>query len=67
MATRVLRRQASDTKKRDKPTTLSPDYPCDDCGEPAMVDEGGRLRCPICWLKKQGAKISRIDSGGYYP
>ena len=50
-----------------KPTTLSADYPCDKCGEPAMTREGDRLRCPSCWLKEQAGKIKHIDRGGYYP
>ena len=51
----------------DKCATLSREYVCDNCGGPAMTREGDRLRCPSCWLREQGEKISRIDSGGYYP
>jgi rubrerythrin len=52
---------------RDKPTTLSREYPCGVCGEPAMTKEGDRLRCPSCWLREQGQQIKPIDRGGYYP
>jgi len=50
-----------------KQTTLSRDYLCDDCYEPAMVKTGGGLWCPKCYLKKQGNKIKPLDHGGYYP
>jgi len=50
-----------------KPTTLSADYPCDKCGEPAMTNEGDQLRCPACWLREQGQQIKPIDRGGYRP
>jgi hypothetical protein len=50
-----------------KQTTLSRDYLCDDCHEPAMVKTGGGLWCPKCYLKKQGNKIKPLDHGGYYP
>jgi len=52
------------SKKR---TTLSVDYPCDVCGEPAMTKEDDRLRCPSCWLREKGQQIKPIDRGGYYP
>jgi len=48
-------------------TTLSPDYPCDDCGEPAMTNEAGRLSCPACYLKKLGKRIKPLDHTGFYP
>ena len=48
-------------------TTLSADYLCDVCGEPAMTREDDRLRCPSCWLREQGQQIKPIDPGGYYP
>jgi hypothetical protein len=48
-------------------TTLSPDYPCDDCGEPSMVYVGKLFYCPKCYLKKQGAKIKPLDHAGFYP
>ncbi len=38
--------------KEAKRTTLSSDYPCDVCGEPAMTKDGGQLRCPSCWLRE---------------
>ena len=55
-----------DAKEANR-TTLSPDYPCDVCGEPAMTKDGGQLRCPSCWLREQGQKIKPIDRGGYRP
>jgi len=55
------------TLTNDKRTTLSPDYPCNLCGQPAMTKEGDWLLCPSCWLKEQGNKIKPIDRGGYYP
>jgi len=55
-----------DTKKASR-TTLSREYVCDNCGEPAMTREGDRLRCPSCWLREQGQKIKPIDRGGYRP
>ncbi len=51
-----------------KKTTLNPAYPCDDCGEPAMVVELDRFySCPKCYLKKQGQQIKGLDHSGYYP
>ena len=42
-----------DTKMANR-TTLNPNYPCDKCGEPAMVAEGGWLRCLVVgWQKKE--------------
>lgn len=61
------KRQTLTKSRRDKPTTLSREHPCNLCGEPAMTKEGDRLRCPSCWLKEQGNKIKPIDRGGYYP
>ena len=37
------------------------------CGEPAMVAEGGGLRCPRCWLAEKGKQIKPLDHAGYYP
>ena len=54
-------------QKIDKPTTLNPNYPCDKCGQPAMVAEGGGLRCPRCWLAEKGKQIKPLDHTGYYP
>jgi lipopolysaccharide biosynthesis regulator YciM len=51
----------------DKHTTLSPDYKCDKCGEPAMTNEGGALRCPSCWLREKGQQIKKLDHDGYRP
>ena len=66
MGAKVLTNQSR--QKPDKPTTLSRDYPCNTCGEPAMVVEQGRFySCPKCYLKKQGHKIKALDHGGYYP
>lgn len=49
-------------------TTLNPEYPCDTCGEPAMVVELDRFySCPECYLKRLGDKIKRLDHAGYYP
>ena len=49
-------------------TTLNPDYPCDTCGEPAMVVEMDRFfSCPDCYLKRLGEKIKTLDHAGYYP
>ena len=50
-----------------RPTTLSPDYPCDKCGEPAMTNDSGQLRCPSCWLKENRKQIKPIDPGSYRP
>jgi len=69
VATKILTRQTgkrTDAKKANR-TTLSRDYLCDNCGEPAMTKEGDRLRCPSCWLKEQAGKIKHIDRGGYRP
>ena len=68
MATKILTNDKRRTLTNDKRTTLLREYVCDNCGEPAMTDEGGALRCPSCWLKQQGSKLkNRIDRGGYYP
>ena len=43
-------------------TTLNPDYPCDTCGEPAMVVELDRFfSCPECYLERLRDKIKRLD------
>ena len=55
-----------DAKKASR-TTLSREYVCDNCGEPAMTKEDDRLRCPSCWLREHGQKIKPIDRGGYRP
>ena len=68
MATKILTNDKRRTLTNDKLTTLSRAYVCDNCGEPAMTDEGGALRCPSCWLADQTKKVNnRIDRGGYYP
>ena len=54
-------------QKFDKPTTLSSDYRCDDCGEPAMVYVGNLFYCPKCYLKKEGQRILPLDHAGFYP
>ena len=59
MATKIL--------TNDKRTTLSREYVCDNCDEPAMIKEGDRLRCPSCWLREQGRKIKPLDHSGYRP
>jgi hypothetical protein len=51
----------------DKHTTLSADYPCNKCGQPAMTNEGGALRCPSCWLHEKGQQIKKLDHTGYRP
>ena len=69
MATKILTRQIgkrTDAKKANR-TTLSREYVCDNCGEPAMTREGDRLRCPSCWLREQGRKIKPLDHSGYRP
>ena len=48
-------------------TTLSRDYLCNKCGQPAMTNEGGELRCPSCWLREKGQQIKRLDHAGYRP
>jgi DNA-directed RNA polymerase subunit RPC12/RpoP len=50
-----------------KRTTLSKDYKCDNCGQPAMTKEDDRLRCPTCWLREKGKQIKQLDHTGYYP
>ena len=50
-----------------KPTTLSADYTCDVCGQPAMTKEDDRLRCPSCWLREKGQGIKQLDHRGYRP
>ena len=70
MATQILtndKRQTLTKARRDKPTTLSREHVCDNCGEPAMTREGDHLRCPSCWLREQGRKIKPLDRGGYRP
>ena len=67
MGTKILTSDNRCTLTNDKPTTLSPDYPCGVCGKPAMTKDGGQLRCPSCWLQEQGQKIKPIDRGGYRP
>ena len=43
-------------------TTLNPDYPCDTCGEPAMVVEMDKFfSCPECYLERLRDKIKRLD------
>jgi uncharacterized Zn finger protein (UPF0148 family) len=55
------------TDKLTNATTLSHDYLCDKCGEPAMTNEGGALRCPSCWLREKGQQIKKLDHTGYRP
>jgi len=55
-----------DTKKASR-TTLSRDYACDVCGQPAMTKEDDRLRCPSCWLREKGQQIKQLDHSGYRP
>jgi hypothetical protein len=68
MAAKILTRQ---TDKRNAAktnrTTLLPDYSCDVCGQPAMTQEGDRLRCSSCWLREKGQQIKPLDHGGYRP
>jgi len=66
MVTKLLTNDKRGDTKTNR-TTLSRDYLCDDCYEPAMVKTGGGLWCPKCYLKKQGNKIKPLDHGGYYP
>ena len=67
LVTNDKRQTLTNDKRHDKPTTLSREHVCDNCGEPAMTREGDRLRCPSCWLREQGRKIKPIDRGGYRP
>ena len=60
MGTKIL---ASNNVSK-KRTTLSADYPCDKCGEPAMAKEGDGLRCPSCWLQEKGRQIKQLDHSG---
>ena len=62
MATKIL-----NAARKTKRTTLSPDYACDVCGQPAMTKEDDRLRCPVCWLREKGQRIKPLDHTGYYP
>jgi len=39
----------------------TPDYPCDDCGRPAMVKDHGFLSCPDCWVKRHGERKKELD------
>ena len=40
-----------------KLTTLSAEYPCDKCGEPAMITTGGAgYLCPSCGLEHLKSK-----------
>tara|TARA_R100001440_G_scaffold9756_3_gene18130 strand:- start:808 stop:1014 length:207 start_codon:yes stop_codon:yes gene_type:complete len=50
-----------------KRTTLSAEYTCDVCGQPAMTKEDDRLRCSSCWLREKGQQIKQLDHGGYRP
>jgi len=49
-----------------KLTTLSADYPCDKCGEPAMITTGGAgYLCPSCgldYLKRQRKLVIDPDN-----
>ena len=55
------------TDKLTNATTLSRDYLCDKCGQPAMTNEGVALRCPSCWLREKGQQIKKLDHDGYRP
>ena len=55
------------TDKLTNATTLSHDYLGNKCGQPAMTNEGGALRCPSCWLREKGQQIKRLDHTGYRP
>lgn len=68
MGTKILAKKNVSIKiVSQKVTTLSPEFLCQTCGQPAMTNEAGRLRCPPCWLREKGSKISPLDRGGYYP
>ena len=57
----------SPTLKRDKPTTLNPEYACDTCGEPAMVVELDRFfSCPECYLERLRDKLKVLDRAKNY-
>jgi len=48
-------------------TTLNPDYPCDTCGEPAMVVEMDRFfSCPECYLERLRDKLKVLDRAFNY-
>ena len=67
LADKLMTNDKRRTLTNDKPTTLSREHVCDNCGEPAMTKDSGQLRCPSCWLREQGQKIKPLDRGGYYP
>ena len=57
----------SPTLKRDKPTTLNPDYKCDTCGEPAMVVEMDRFfSCLECYIERLRDKLKVLDRAKNY-
>jgi len=63
----TLKPDKSPTLKRDKLTTLNPAYPCDTCGEPAMVVEMDRFfSCPECYIERLRDKIKRLDPAFNY-
>ena len=66
MATQVLTNDKRNNAKTNR-TTLSREYVCDNCGEPAMTKEDDRLRCPSCWLREKGQQIKQLDHSGYRP
>jgi len=48
-------------------TTLNPDYPCDTCGEPAMVVEMDKFfSCPECYIEKLRDKLKVLDRAKNY-
>ena len=58
----TLKRDKSPTLKPDKSTTLNLKYPCDTCGEPAMVVEMDRFfSCSDCYLERLRDKLKVLD------
>ena len=66
-ATTLTRQTDKRNDTKTNATTLSHDYLCDKCGQPAMTNEGGALRCPSCWLREKGQQIKKLDHTGYRP
>jgi len=57
----------SSTPKRDKSTTLNPQYKCDTCGEPAMVVEMDKFySCPECYIERLRDKLKVLDRAKNY-
>jgi len=63
----LVRQTGKRNNAKTNATTLSPDHSCDVCGQPAMTNEGGALRCPSCWLREKGQQIKKLDHAGYRP